>query len=124
MHPERFEELVAETIDTIPEEVFCQLDNVAFCVEDDEKVDLLGLYEGTNRVERDNSYAGSLPDKITIYRNSVLDEVDPLDELAVREEIRRTLWHEIAHHLGWEDEDIEAAEVRRGWREPDEETKE
>jgi predicted Zn-dependent protease with MMP-like domain len=63
---------------------------------------LLGLYQGIALTERDSSYAGALPDTITIFRESLLEicdtEEDVLDEVAI------TVVHEIAHHFGIDDE--------------------
>ena len=106
MGRERFEELVAEALDTIPPELADLMDNVAIFVEDDAPQDdpgLLGLYEGTPLTERDTSYAaGTLPDRISIFRKPILAACDS-DE-GVVEEIRITVVHEIAHHFGIDDE--------------------
>jgi predicted Zn-dependent protease with MMP-like domain len=64
--------------------------------------DLLGLYEGIALTERDTSYAGSLPDAITIYRDALLDVCETEDEVV--EEVAVTVIHEIAHHFGIDDE--------------------
>jgi predicted Zn-dependent protease with MMP-like domain len=80
------------------------IDNVVILVEDRnaEVPDLLGVYEGVALTERDSSYAGSLPDTITIYRDALLDicatEQEVVDEVAV------TVIHEVAHHFGIDDE--------------------
>jgi predicted Zn-dependent protease with MMP-like domain len=100
----RFEELVAEALDEVPEELLGLMDNVVILVEDeppDGESGLLGLYEGYALTERGWSYAGVLPDRITIYRRPILricdDESDVVDEVAV------TVVHEIAHHFGIDD---------------------
>jgi predicted Zn-dependent protease with MMP-like domain len=100
----RFEELVAEALDEVPEELLGLMDNVVILVEDeppDGEAGLLGLYEGYALTERGWSYAGVLPDRITIYRRPILricdDESDVVDEVAV------TVVHEIAHHFGIDD---------------------
>lgn len=112
----QFEQLVAQAIDQLPEHIISMLDNVAVCVEDDsEEGDRLGEYLGISQIERGNEYAGVLPDKIVLYRLAILDEAGE-DPKAVEEEIRRTLWHEIAHHFGWQDDVLHEAETRRGWR--------
>ncbi len=102
----RFEELVAQALDTIPPELAELMDNVAIFVEDDAPPDdpgLLGLYEGTPLTERDAWWAsGSLPDRISIYRNPTLAACDS-DEQVV-EEVRITVVHEIAHHFGIDDD--------------------
>ena len=100
----RFEELVAEALDEVPEELLGLMDNVVILVEDDPpdgEADLLGLYEGHALTERGWRYAGVLPDRITIYRRPILricdNEDDVVDEVAV------TVVHEIAHHFGIDD---------------------
>jgi len=112
---DHFEQLVARAIDALPDHVLGALDNVAICVEDDcIEGDRLGEYIGISQIERGNDYAGVLPDKIVLYRLAILDEVGT-DPKAIEEEIRRTLWHEIAHHFGWDDDVLHAAEARKGW---------
>src|SRR5215813_11886771 len=97
----RFEELVSDALDEVPEELFALMDNVVVLVEDDPEGDdpnLLGLYEGYALTERGWDYSGVLPDRITIYRNPTLaiceSEEDVVDEVAT------TVVHEIAHHFG------------------------
>jgi predicted Zn-dependent protease with MMP-like domain len=79
--------------------------NVAVVVEDEPPPgqNLLGLYQGVPLNRRGRGYAGALPDKITIYRGPIERqyENDP-DRLA--SEVRRTVWHEVAHHFGISDE--------------------
>lgn len=62
---------------------------------------LLGLYEGISLLERGMDYAGVLPDRITIYMDSHLKM--GLDRAGTTDEIRRTVLHEIGHHLGIDD---------------------
>jgi len=104
MSAQRFEELVSDALDLIPAELAAGFDNVVILVEDrhDEEADLLGLYEGIALTERDHTYAGSLPDTITIYRDALLDICDT-DEQVV-EEVAITVIHEIAHHFGIDDD--------------------
>jgi predicted Zn-dependent protease with MMP-like domain len=116
MTHDAFERLVIAAIDALPSEVADALDNVAFCVEDDsEDGELLGEYIGIPRTERIGDDSGSLPDKIVFYRLAIVDECDGV-ETEIVEEIRRTLWHEIAHHLGWDDDVLHAIETKKGWR--------
>ncbi|MCW2686648.1 MAG: hypothetical protein JWR37_1538 [Mycobacterium sp.] len=104
MGPQRFDELVSDALDLIPPKLAAAIDNVVILVEDRnaEVPDLLGVYEGVALTERDSSYAGSLPDTITIYRDALLDicatEQEVVDEVAV------TVIHEVAHHFGIDDE--------------------
>ena len=103
MHPERFEDLVSEALDLIPPKLAAALDNVVVLVEDrhPDEPDLLGLYQGIALTERDSSYAGALPDTVTIYRESLLEVCDTEDE--VIEEVAITVIHELAHHFGIDD---------------------
>ncbi|BBY56021.1 metallopeptidase family protein [Mycobacterium koreense] len=104
MDPQRFDELVGDALDLIPPRLAAALDNVVVLVEarNADEPDLLGLYEGVALTERDSSYAGSLPDAITIYREALL-EVCATEEQVV-EEVAITVIHEIAHHFGIDDE--------------------
>ncbi|GIJ78958.1 metallopeptidase family protein [Micromonospora phaseoli] len=103
MERERFEELVGEALDEVPEELLALMNNVVILVEDDPPPgeDLLGLYEGHALTDRGWDYAGVLPDRILIYRNPILricdTDEDVIDEVAV------TVVHEIAHHFGIDD---------------------
>ena len=103
MSPQRFDELVSDALDLIPNDLAAAMDNVVVLVEarNPGEPDLLGSYEGIALTERDTWYAGSLPDTITIYREALLDvcdtEEDVVDEVAV------TVIHEIAHHFGIDD---------------------
>lgn len=101
---QRFEELVGDALDTIPEALLRALDNVVVLVEphDAEEPDLLGLYQGIALTERDSHYAGSLPDTITIYREPLMQMCESEDELV--HEVAVTVIHEIAHHFGIDDE--------------------
>lgn len=104
MNPERFEELVSDALDLIPQELARGMDNVVVLIEarDPEDPDLLGVYQGIALTERDSSYSGELPDAITIFRESVLEVCDT-DEEVVRE-VAVTVVHEIAHHFGIDDD--------------------
>jgi predicted Zn-dependent protease with MMP-like domain len=101
----RFEGLVSEALDTIPPELSDLMDNVAIFVEDEAPEDepsLLGLYEGVPLTERDQWYAaGTLPDRILIFRNPTLALCDSEEEVV--EEVHITVVHEIAHHFGIDD---------------------
>jgi predicted Zn-dependent protease with MMP-like domain len=100
MSREDFEDAVGDALDAVPEELGRQMRNVVVLVEDDpaDGVPLLGLYVGTPLTERDDGWAGSLPDRITIFRNPILACCDSRQQ--VLDEIRITVIHEIAHHFG------------------------
>src|SRR5690349_16161980 len=104
MSAQRFDELVSDALDLIPRELAAAADNVVFLVQDrhPEEPDLLGLYEGVALTERDWSYAGALPDAITIYRGALLDMCDSEEEVV--DEVAITVVHELAHHFGIDDE--------------------
>jgi predicted Zn-dependent protease with MMP-like domain len=103
MSRERFEELVGEALDEVPEELMRLLSNVVILVEDDSPPgqNLLGLYEGYALTRRGWDYGGVLPDRITIYRRPILG-ICRTDEDVV-EEVAVTVVHEIAHHFGIDD---------------------
>jgi predicted Zn-dependent protease with MMP-like domain len=100
-----FEQLVRDALDELPDDIRSLMSNVAVTVEDEPPPgrNLLGLYEGIPWGKRDPYYAGALPDKITIYRR-------PLEQIAgghperLRLAVRRTVFHEIAHHFGISDQ--------------------
>ena len=111
MPPDEFEVAVQDALASIPERLARAMDNVAVFIDDDyvpapgEDPDtvLLGLYEGVPLTERDSWWdAGSLPDRITIFREPILaicaSRKDVIHEVAV------TVVHEIAHHFGISDD--------------------
>jgi predicted Zn-dependent protease with MMP-like domain len=109
-----FERLVSGAIDELPAFVRERLDNVAVVVEDwpaDER-DLLGLYEGVNRVQRPSSYHAAVPDRISIFRQPILEEVGRGGEAALRREVSATVRHEVAHYLGMDDAELDQLEGR------------
>ena len=107
MSRERFEELVAEAMDRVPPELATLVDNCVVLVEDDSpshEPDLLGLYDGTPLTERGSDYVMALPDRITIFRNPILQMCE--SEAEVVDEVRITVVHEIAHHFGIDDDKL------------------
>ncbi len=104
MSPHRFDELVSDALDLIPAKLAAAIDNVVVLVEDHhpDEPDLLGLYEGVALTERDTTYAGALPDTITIYRDALLEMCD--SEQEVVDEVAITVIHELAHHFGIDDD--------------------
>ena len=103
MTRQRFEELVGDALDLIPPEFAAAMENVVILVEDrnPEVPTLLGLYHGVALTERTSHYGGVLPDRITIYREAILDICH--DEQDVVEEVAITVVHEVAHHFGIDD---------------------
>jgi predicted Zn-dependent protease with MMP-like domain len=107
---EEFDQLITRAMNELPQKYIEGLDNVAIVQADEPteeqkikmKLDnhhlLLGLYEGIPLTQRGNGYTFVLPDKITLFKNSILAVAR--DESTLFEQIKRTLWHEIAHYYG------------------------
>ncbi len=116
MDPEAFEQLVIEALEGLPQEILNYLDNVAITIADWPTPDelaragvasgytLFGLYEGVPLTGRTTHYGLVPPDKITIFRGPLLRRFRTKQRL--REEVRRTIIHEIAHHFGMTEEQI------------------
>ncbi|MAO80208.1 metallopeptidase family protein [uncultured Nocardioides sp.] len=106
MDRERFDALVDEALDAIPDELASLVHNLVVLVEDEppahEPADLLGLYDGVALTQRDSSTLMHLPDRVFIFRNPLLDMCASEEELV--EEVRITVVHEIAHHFGISDD--------------------
>ncbi|WP_129336501.1 metallopeptidase family protein [Cellulomonas endophytica] len=113
MTRDAFEDAVRDALDLVPPELTALMDNVVVLVEDEAPADdpeLLGLYEGTPLTERDGWWAaGSLPDRITVFRLPTLRLCEDADEVV--EEVAVTVVHEIAHHFGIDDDRLHAL----GW---------
>lgn len=109
-----FEQLVGEALDSIPDELFAMIENVAIVVENwptsrqmqSVKLTpghlLLGLYEGVPLTGR-HDYGLVTPDKISIFRGPIL-QICNHDAEAIRRQVRHTVIHEIAHHFGISDQ--------------------
>ena len=111
MSEDEFEAAVGDALARIPQELADTMNNVAVFIDDDyipqpgEDPDtvLLGLYEGVPLTERDAWWdAGSLPDRITVYRQPILDLCASREDVV--EEVTVTVVHEVAHHFGINDE--------------------
>lgn len=105
-----FESIIAEAMDTLPERFLAHAKNVAVVWDYDPTPEqrakqklqpyqtLFGLYEGIPMTRRGDNYNLVLPDKITIFKNPILHFANDLQ--AVKDQVKNTLWHEIAHHYG------------------------
>lgn len=114
MHRQEFEQLVIEALDSLPPEIARMLDNVEVTVAGWPSPAILrnvglrpgqtlfGLYEGVPQTQRTSHYGLVLPDKITIFQGPI-ERVHHSPE-AIREQVRRTVIHELAHHFGISDE--------------------
>lgn len=113
----RFAELVQEEWDQLPHEILTRLDNVVLVIEDDPSPALLhslglnprrdtlfGLYSGTPLKYRGAFYGNSPPDTIMIFYRPLV-RAFPF-ETGLREQIRRTIVHEVAHFLGMSEGEI------------------
>jgi predicted Zn-dependent protease with MMP-like domain len=110
---DRFYELVAEALDSIPQHFQDRLENVEILVEDfpsfntmrmakvRSKWQLLGFYHGVPLTERTSGYNLITPDKISIYRRPIEAQVSTPEEL--RELVHRVVLHEVAHYFGIDD---------------------
>lgn len=119
MDYDAFADLVAEALDSLPEEFLERLDNVQVTVEEwpdrqdlldaglspGDRYHLLGLYHGVPLTDRHSQYM-ALPDEITIFQKPIEALVGQDDE-AIREQVRHTVVHEIAHFYGIDDDRLE-----------------
>jgi predicted Zn-dependent protease with MMP-like domain len=98
-----FGTLVEAALDSIPTELRRRMRNVVVVVEDEgASPNLLGLYHGIPLTSRTTTYAGVLPDRITIYRLPITRRCRTLDDVV--QQVRITVVHEVAHHFGIGDE--------------------
>ena len=119
---QQFDELITAAMNELPQQYIRNLNNVAVVMADEPSAEqltrqgvrhghlLLGLYEGVPLTQRGAGYQFVLPDKITLFKHPLI-LVSDSDE-ALRANIKRTLWHEIAHHYGMNHADIDRVEKR------------
>ncbi|MCB0997475.1 MAG: metallopeptidase family protein [Acidimicrobiales bacterium] len=102
----RFEQLVADALDEIPEDLGALMDNVAVIVADDPpEPGVLGLYDGLPLTEREHyGEFATLPDRIHVYRVPICAMCS--DEAEIVEQVRITVVHEVAHHFGIDDDTL------------------
>lgn len=116
---EQFQALIDQALSELPGEHVKNIQNVAILYEEDPTPEqrlsnklgphetLLGLYEGLPLSER-QGVTRIYPDKITLFKNPLVARANNLEEL--KEDIKHTLWHEIAHYYGLNHDDIAAKE--------------
>lgn len=121
MERKRFEQLTEEVFETLPEKLLEYIDNVVFVVEDwpdretlesfgiESRLGLLGLYRGLPLDERSVDLSGTLPDQILLYQRPI-EYWAAADSLSVFDVIYDTLLHEIGHHFGLDEDELEALE--------------
>lgn len=120
---ERFDRLLEETLDSLPDAVHALLEEAPLIVEDrpsrsmmrelgvDSPSDLCGLHTGVAMTEQSVEHSGVLPTQIHIFREGVVAAAGgwggPDADERVAEEIRITVLHEVGHHFGLEEEDLD-----------------
>jgi len=119
-----FEALVDRAWDTIPETFRERFSNVALFVQDEPTQEqlahagvppgdtLLGLYQGVPLDERGWNYSMAMPDQVTLFQGPIEREARTRREIG--QVVFDTLWHELAHHLGMDEDEVREAERRRG----------
>ncbi len=124
MSKREFEKLVKDAIKSLPKHIRERMDNVAIVIEDKpsplqlEKVGtrsgriLLGLYHGVPQTTWGRKLATRLPDKITIFQDSI--EYIASSKKDIVDLVKKTVWHEIAHHFGFSEKRVRDLEAR--WR--------
>jgi predicted Zn-dependent protease with MMP-like domain len=122
MKRDRFRQLVAEAVDSIPEAFRKHLQNIAIVVEDEPPPEVLaemdieppdtlfGLYQGIPLTDRRWDHGNTLPDKISIYQFPIEDVCETEDEVVT--EIGETLIHEVGHYFGLSEDEIRDIEDR------------
>jgi predicted Zn-dependent protease with MMP-like domain len=120
MDRERFQQLVAMAVDSLPEEFRTRLENIDVIVEDRPTQGqitkaglrrgqtLLGLYEGVPLTKRGSHYGLVPPDKITIFQKPI--ETNCINDTEIIAEMQKVVRHEIAHHFGIGDARLEQLE--------------
>ena len=119
-----FGSLVREAVSVLPPRVRKAMKNVAIVIEQEPRrkkssevgikrdETLLGLYEGIPLIQRDSGYFGVLPDKITIFQKSIEAlSAGGGEETATL--VREVVWHEIGHHFGLSDSELDILEKKR-----------
>lgn len=119
-----FEVFIGEAYDRLPEWVREKVRNVAIIAEDvvdeetvldmqlDGNMDLLGLYRGVPLTERNHDASLAFPDVISLYRLPIEEESVESGK-SVRDVVFDTLWHEIAHHFGLDEDAVQRREEER-----------
>lgn len=111
-----FERLVFRSLASLPPHIAAMLDNVEVVVEDeptseqigrrgDDEDTLFGLYEGIPLTQRGSGYSMVLPDKVTVFRGPLERACSSTAEMA--RQVRITVIHELAHHLGFDEDRLE-----------------
>jgi predicted Zn-dependent protease with MMP-like domain len=121
-----FENLVKEAVMDLPERISSKMENIAVTVDERPSVEqlsktgtrqgsfLLGIYEGIPQNAWGKSFGGHLPDKITIFKESIERfATNPED---IKNMVKNVVWHEIAHHFGFDEKKVREMEKKRKLR--------
>lgn len=121
MKEKEFKELVEEGLEELPSKIRDKMENVALVIEDKpsseqkEKFDgkrLFGLYQGTPQAKRNSAYGkGALPDKITIFKEVIEKKFDKEED--IKNKVKEVVWHEVAHHFGFNEAEVRKLERQR-----------
>jgi predicted Zn-dependent protease with MMP-like domain len=105
LEDDAFARWVEEAVAALPDELRVAISNLAIVVEAEppDGMPLLGLYQGVPLTRRPSGYGAIPPDKISIYRGP-LERLYGGDPVRLREQVRRVVLHEVAHHFGIGDE--------------------
>jgi len=107
-----FEKLVAEALESLPENIRKKMDNVEIVVEQGSpNGPYLGLYQGVPKTSWGRGFGMRLPDKITIFQA-------PLERISrsaaeLKEIVKNVVWHELAHHFGFDEKGVRELERKR-----------
>jgi predicted Zn-dependent protease with MMP-like domain len=115
------EAIARRTLDALPEPFAASLPDIVLQVEEfadeatlaemgiDDPFELSGLYEGIPLTERSVDQSGTLPERIRLFRRSILDEWAG-GEVTLEQLVAHVLIHEVGHHFGLSDDDMHALE--------------
>lgn len=124
MTDEEFLQLVDAGVDALRDDIKARMKNVAIVIADEpspqqreenglqEGDTLFGLYEGIPQTERGVEDYLTLPDKITIFKKPILATYSDPEDIARC--VANTVWHEVAHHFGMEEDEVAEEEIKRG----------
>lgn len=113
---QQFEALVEEALDSLPDVIQGWLDNVAVVISEWPTAEqlaqtglepgglLFGLYVGVPKTHRGSTYGETVPDKVLIFQGPI--ERVCRTPAQVREQVRRTVLHEIGHHFGMDEDQL------------------
>lgn len=120
---EQFDAMISRAMDELPQQYITNMQNVAITMQDEPDAHqretlklrgdqlLLGLFEGVPRTHQTGNEAGLLPSKITLFKLPIMAVSH--DEASFFEQVKRTLWHEIAHYYGLNHDDMHQRQAQR-----------